>query len=63
MTHERIEIMLAAYDDRPASKLDTLKKLRILIKHAIKKKWIVGDPTTGIKRAKIGEVGHRPMTK
>ena len=48
--------MLAAYDDRPASKLDTLKKLRILIKHAMKKKWIAGDPSTGIKRAKIGEV-------
>ena len=48
--------MLAAYDDRPASKLDTLKKLRILIKHAMKKKWIGADPSTGIKRAKIGEV-------
>ena len=48
--------MLAAYDDRPASKLDTLKKLRILIKHAMKKKWISGDPSTGIKRTKVGEV-------
>ena len=47
---------LAAYDDRPASKLDTLKKLRILIKHAMKKKWISGDPSTGIKRTKVGEV-------
>ena len=53
---ERIETMLAAYDDRPAAKLDTLKKLRILIKHAMKKKWIGADPSTGIKRAKIGEV-------
>ena len=56
LTLERIEIMLAAYDDRPAAKLDTLKKLRILIKHAMKKKWIGADPTAGIKRAKIGEV-------
>ena len=48
--------MLAAYDDRPAAKLDTLKKLRILIKHAMKKKWISGDPSTGIKRTKISEV-------
>ena len=53
---ERIETMLAAYDDRPAAKLDTLKKLRILIKHALKKKWIGADPSTGIKRAKIGEI-------
>jgi enterobacteria phage integrase len=56
LNHERIETMLAAYDDRPASKLDTLKKLRILIKHAIRKKWIAGDPSAGIKRTKGGEV-------
>jgi enterobacteria phage integrase len=53
---ERIETMLAAYNDRPAAKLDTLKKLRILIKHALKKKWIGADPAAGIKRAKIGEI-------
>ena len=53
---ERIETMLAAYNDRPAAKLDTLKKLRILIKHALKKKWIGADPSTGIKRAKISEI-------
>ena len=47
LNQERIETMLAAYDDRPASKLDTLKKLRILIKHAMKKKWISGDPVNG----------------
>ena len=56
LNQERIETMLAAYDDRPASKLDTLKKLRILIKHAMKKKWIGADPSTGIKRTKVGEV-------
>jgi enterobacteria phage integrase len=56
LNQERIETMLAAYDDRPASKLDTLKKLRVLIKHAMKKKWISGDPSTGIKRTKVGEV-------
>jgi hypothetical protein len=52
---ERIETMLAAYNDRPAAKLDTLKKLRILIEHALKKKWIGADPAAGIKRANIGE--------
>ena len=56
LNQERIETMLSVYDDRPASKLDTLKKLRILIKHAMKKKWISGDPSTGIKRKKGGEV-------
>jgi integrase len=56
LNQERIETMLAAYDDRPAAKLDTLKKLRILIKHAMKKKWLNGDPSTGIKRGKLGEV-------
>jgi integrase len=56
LNQERIETILAAYDKRPASKLDTLKKLRILIKHAMKKKWISGDPSTGIKRTKVGEV-------
>src|SRR6476659_2085961 len=56
LNQERIETMLAAYNDRSASKLDTLKKLRILIKHAMKKKWISGDPSTGIKRTKVGEV-------
>lgn len=48
--------MLAFYDDRPASKLDTLKKLRILIKHAVKIGWIASDPTAGIKRAKGGTI-------
>ena len=56
LNQERIETMLAAYDDRPAAKLDTLKKLRILIKHAMKKKWIAGDPSAGIKRTKISQV-------
>jgi enterobacteria phage integrase len=56
LNQERIETMLSAYDDRPAAKLDTLKKLRILIKHAMKKKLISGDPSTGIKRAKISEI-------
>ena len=47
LTQERIETMLATYDDRPASKLDTLKKLRILIKHAMRKKMDRGRPDNG----------------
>jgi enterobacteria phage integrase len=56
LTSERITTMLAAYNDRPAAKLDTLKKLRILIQHALKKKWLSADPSAGIKRAKISAI-------
>jgi len=56
LNRARIETMLAVYDDRPASKLDTLKKLRILTKHAIKIGWIGADPTAGIRRVKGGEI-------
>jgi enterobacteria phage integrase len=56
LNQERLETMLAAYDDRPAAKVDTLKKFRIIIKHAMKRKWINGDPSTGIKRGKGGEI-------
>ncbi len=55
LTRERIETLLQAYDDRPGAKLDTLKKLRILIAHAIDLKWIKSDPSLGIKRQKISE--------
>ena len=56
LNRARIETMLAVYEDRPASKLDTLKKLRILTKHATKIGWIDADPTAGIKRAKGGAI-------
>lgn len=36
----------------PGSRLDTLKKLRILIRHAIERGWLRHDPTLGIKRPK-----------
>jgi enterobacteria phage integrase len=37
--------------------LDTLKKLGILIKHAMEKGWLKFDPMVGIKRPKIGGQG------
>src|SRR5947199_9259528 len=37
---------------RQGAALDTLKKLRILIRHAIKKGWLQHDPSAGIKRPK-----------
>ncbi|MCC7347148.1 MAG: tyrosine-type recombinase/integrase [Variibacter sp.] len=55
LTRERIEALLQAYDDRPSAKLDTLKKLRILIAYAIDLKWIKSDPSRGIKRPKSNE--------
>ncbi|CAM5538061.1 Tyrosine recombinase XerC [Aquamicrobium terrae] len=57
MTSEGIEkAILLPYSDRPGAYLDTLKKLRILVKHAIKLKWLTVDPTLGIERPKNGEI-------
>jgi integrase len=42
--------------DRKAAQLDTLKKLRILIRHAIDKKQLSHDPSLGIKRPKQKEI-------
>jgi integrase len=57
LTKERIQtFILDPLTDRPGAALDTLKKLRILIKHAIDKKWLKYDPSTGIKRPKGQEI-------
>ena len=42
--------------DRPGAALDTLKKLRILIRHAINIGWLKHDPSLGIKRPKIKRI-------
>ena len=62
MTAESIKTkILAPLADRPGAQLDTLKKLRILIQHAIiDLKWLKTDPTAGIKRPKTKEI--RPWT-
>ena len=62
LTKERIEeIVLRPLSNRPGAKLDTLKKLRILIRHAKEDmKWIASDPSDGIKRGKSKEI--RPWT-
>lgn len=53
LTKDRINsFILAPLADRPGAALDTLKKLRILIKHAIEKDWLKHDPSAGIKRPK-----------
>lgn len=41
---------------RPGAAHDTLKKLRILIKHALLTGWLRHDPTKGIKRAKLKRI-------
>jgi integrase len=48
--------MMQPYASKPAAALDTLKKLRILIRHAIDLGWIKHDPSTGIKRPKTKEI-------
>ena len=53
LTRDRINtFMLLPFADRPGAALDTLKKLRILIRHAIEKGLLKRDPSAGIKRPK-----------
>lgn len=57
LNRERIVVgILQPFADRPGSALDTLKKLRILIRHAINIGWLKHDPSIGIKRPKIGKI-------
>jgi integrase len=57
LTRDRIEkAFLGPLAGKNAAQLDTLKKLRILIKHAIALKWITHDPSAGIKRPKQKEI-------
>ena len=57
LTRERIITgILQPYADRPGAALDTLKKLRILIRHAINIGWLKHDPSLGIKRPKIQRI-------
>jgi enterobacteria phage integrase len=48
--------ILQPYADRPGAALDTLKRLRILIRHAINIGWLKHDPSLGIKRPKIQRI-------
>lgn len=57
MTAERIKtFFLDPYAGRPGARLDTLKKLRILIRHAIGKGWLTHDPSVSLRRPKTNEV-------
>ena len=57
LNRERIIIgILQPYADRPGAALDTLKKLRILIRHAINIGALKHDPSLGIKRPKIKKI-------
>jgi integrase len=51
-----IAAILQPFADRPGAALDTLKKLRILIRHAIDLGWLKNDPSLGIKRPKIQRI-------
>ena len=61
LTRERIIDFLDDFDDRPGSGLDTHKKFKILIKHAIDIGWMKGDPMVGLKRPAGGSI--RPWTE
>ncbi len=51
------EKILKPLSNRPGAELDTLKKLRILIRHAKEDlKWIAVDPSEGIKRGRSKEI-------
>jgi integrase len=57
LSRERIITgILQPYSDRPGAALDILKKLRILIRHAINIGWLKHDPSLGIKRPKIQRI-------
>jgi enterobacteria phage integrase len=59
LTKERIQtFILDPLVDRPGAGLDTLKKLRILIRFAmgLKPPWLSNDPSIGIKRPKGKEI-------
>jgi integrase len=57
LTKERIEdVILKPFHNRPGAKIDIIKKLRILIRHAKDLKWIAVDPSEGIKRGKSKEI-------
>jgi integrase len=59
LTRDRIQsFILDPLADRPGAALDTLKKLRILIKYAmgLSPPWLSSDPSTGIKRPKGKEI-------
>jgi integrase len=59
LTKERIEEkILAPLAGKPGARIDTLKKLRILIRHAmnLKPPWLKNDPSDGIKRGKTKEI-------
>jgi integrase len=57
MTRENIiKFVLEPLAAHPGAAQDTLKKLRILIKHAIDIGWLKHDPSARIKRAKTKEI-------
>jgi integrase len=57
LTRERIiAAFLQPYAESPGARLDVLKKLRILIRHAIDVGALKHDPSKGIKRPKTHEI-------
>jgi hypothetical protein len=64
LSRERIVTgILQPYADRPGAALDTLKKLRILIRHAINVGWLKHDHHWASSGRRSKKFGHGPMTK
>jgi enterobacteria phage integrase len=57
----RIIDFLEDFDDAPGSGVDTHKKFKILIKHAMDIGWMTGDPMVGLERPRGGSI--RPWTE
>lgn len=45
MTAEHVDLVLGAYDKKPGAGIVLLKRIRTLVRHAIKLRWIAFDPT------------------
>jgi integrase len=63
LTTERIERLIALKADKPAAANRLRKTLKILMKHAVKKKFRADDPTTGIRKLRNRSTGFRTWTE
>ncbi len=56
LDRQRIETLLAS--QTPGAAMESIKKLRILIRLAIARGWMDRDPTSGLRRPKAGKGHH-----
>lgn len=56
MRLEHVERVIAAREATPAAANNLLKRIRVLMRFAIKRKWRTDDPTIGVARFKAGSI-------